>query len=153
MIHSIHHPCICVQDMDQSLALYQDLLGLEKVQDMVFEGEMIGKLLQVDQPKFRIVHLKVADDILDLTFPELMAPQPALTLVQFTPRKRLRKPTSVPAGAELMGQTSRGTSRQVRLRVSDPVEMGDFELAAVEEITTDAAARRLAERRLAGAGS
>ena len=66
MIHSIHHPCICVRDMDKSLALYESLLGLEKVQDMVFEGEVIEKLLGVDKPKFRIVHLKVADDILEL---------------------------------------------------------------------------------------
>ena len=66
MIHSIHHPCICVRDMDKSLGLYEGLLGLEKVQDMVFEGELIEKLLGVEKPKFRIVHLKVADDILEL---------------------------------------------------------------------------------------
>lgn len=66
MIHSIHHPCICVGDMEKSLALYQDLLGLEKVQDVVFEGEMLEKLLEIRKPKFRIVHLKVADDILEL---------------------------------------------------------------------------------------
>ncbi len=66
MIHSIHHPCICVRDMEKSLGLYEGLLGLEKVQDMVFEGEMIEKLLQIEKPKFRIVHLKVADDILEL---------------------------------------------------------------------------------------
>lgn len=66
MIHSIHHPCICVRDMERSLGLYEGLLGLEKVQDMVFEGEMIEKLLQIQKPKFRIVHLKVADDILEL---------------------------------------------------------------------------------------
>ncbi|MFP6868484.1 MAG: VOC family protein [Nitrospinota bacterium] len=66
MIHGIHHPCICVSDMERSLSLYQELLGLEKVQDMIFEGEMIEKLLELKEPKFRIVHLKVGDDILEL---------------------------------------------------------------------------------------
>lgn len=66
MIHSIHHPCICVRDMEKSLSLYQVLLGLEKVQDMIFEGEMIEKLLEITAPKFRIVHLKVGEDILEL---------------------------------------------------------------------------------------
>ncbi len=66
MIRSIHHPCICVSDMEKSLALYQGLLGLEKVQDMIFEGEMIERLLEVEKPKFRIVHLKAGGSVLEL---------------------------------------------------------------------------------------
>ncbi len=66
MIESIHHSCICVRDMEKSLALYQGLLGLEKVQDTHFEGEQIDRLLELKAARFRIVHLKVADDVLEL---------------------------------------------------------------------------------------
>jgi catechol 2,3-dioxygenase-like lactoylglutathione lyase family enzyme len=52
--------------MEKSLSLYQELLGLDKVQDVIFEGEEVGKLLELKDPKFRIVHLKVRDDILEL---------------------------------------------------------------------------------------
>ena len=66
MIENIHHSCICVRDMERSLALYQGVLGMEKVQDTHFEGAMIDKLLELQGARFRIVHLKVGGDILEL---------------------------------------------------------------------------------------
>lgn len=66
MIENIHHSCICVRDMERSLALYQVVLGMEKVQDTHFEGAVIDKLLELQGARFRIVHLKVGGDILEL---------------------------------------------------------------------------------------
>ncbi|MBI3128335.1 MAG: VOC family protein [Candidatus Tectomicrobia bacterium] len=66
MIENIHHACICVRDMERSLALYQGVLGMEKVQDTYFEGPMIDRLLELQGARFRIVHLKVGGDILEL---------------------------------------------------------------------------------------
>lgn len=66
MIQSIHHSCICVNDMERSLTLYQDLLGMEKAMDTTFEGEQIDRLLELQGARFRIVHLKVGGGILEL---------------------------------------------------------------------------------------
>ena len=66
MIENIHHSCICVSDMERSLALYQGVFGMEKVQDTHFEGEQIDRLLELKSAQFRIVHLKVGGDILEL---------------------------------------------------------------------------------------
>ena len=66
LIDKIHHSCICVKDMEKSLAIYQEILGMEKVQDTHFEGEAIDRLLELDKVRFRIVHLKVGGDILEL---------------------------------------------------------------------------------------
>jgi len=66
VIESIHHSCICVSDMERSLALYQGILGMEKVMDTRFEGPQIDRLLELRSARFRIVHLKVGGDILEL---------------------------------------------------------------------------------------
>jgi len=46
-----------VRDIDASLALYRDLLGLQVIEDKVLEGAAVQALLGLESGRLRIVHL------------------------------------------------------------------------------------------------
>jgi len=46
-----------VRDIEASLALYRDLLGLEVIEDKVLEGAALASLLGLEAGRLRIVHL------------------------------------------------------------------------------------------------
>lgn len=46
-----------VRDVERSLALYRDLLGLDVVEDKVLEGPAVAALLGLESGRLRIVHL------------------------------------------------------------------------------------------------
>lgn len=49
-----------VRDIEASLALYRDLLGLDVVEDKQLEGPAVAALLGLEQGRLRIVHLSAA---------------------------------------------------------------------------------------------
>ncbi len=80
--------------------------------------------------------MDVADDILDLTFPELKEPQPAMTIIRYVPRTELRQIVEVSDGAELISQTARSLNKKIRLRTADSTTLGDFDLVKAEVDST-----------------
>jgi catechol 2,3-dioxygenase-like lactoylglutathione lyase family enzyme len=68
MIHGIHHTCITVSDLEQSIAFYRDLLGLELV--MTEESERSGddrsKALGVPKAKVKLAVLRAGDAQVEL---------------------------------------------------------------------------------------
>ena len=77
---------------------------------------------------------KVAVDLLSITFPELMAPQPSMTLVQYNPRKALREVKSAPIGCQFSVRSKRSSYPKIRLLSCDPVE---FNVITVLCVTVD----------------
>lgn len=80
--------------------------------------------------------LRVAEGILGLTYPELMEPQPALAIVQFSSKKSLKGYEVVQPDAQLVASGRRADAWQVRLRVADRVAVGNFQIGKVEQAET-----------------
>jgi catechol 2,3-dioxygenase-like lactoylglutathione lyase family enzyme len=66
MYLGIHHPGIGVRDMKISLRFYRDLLGLEILRDLEFEGPVLDDIVGLKNVKVRIVALKCGDDEVEL---------------------------------------------------------------------------------------
>ena len=68
MIQGVHHTCITVSDMQQSIVFYRDLLGLELV--MIEESERSGddrsEGLGVPKAKVKLAILRTADAQIEL---------------------------------------------------------------------------------------
>ncbi len=66
MIKGFHHPGIGVHDMEVSLRFYRDLLGLEVMSDVEFEGAVLDDITGLENAKVRIVALKCGEDEVEL---------------------------------------------------------------------------------------
>ena len=72
------HVALSVRDMEKAIAFYRDVVGMEKVFDREF-GEVMGKLIGVPGTQVRIVHMKLADSVVELfhyRHPEGREPRP-----------------------------------------------------------------------------
>ena len=59
------HVALSVKDMEKAIAFYRDVVGMEKVFDREFD-EVMGKLIGVPGTQVRIVHMKLADSVIEL---------------------------------------------------------------------------------------
>jgi catechol 2,3-dioxygenase-like lactoylglutathione lyase family enzyme len=59
------HVAISVKDMGKVIAFYQDVVGMAKVFDRVFERP-IARLIGVENARVRVVHMKLADSVIEL---------------------------------------------------------------------------------------
>ena len=59
------HVALSVRDMEKAIAFYRDVVGMEKVFDREFDAPM-GKLIGVPGTQVRIVHMKLADSVIEL---------------------------------------------------------------------------------------
>ena len=59
------HVALSVKDMEKAIAFYRDVVGMEKVFDREFD-EVMGKLIGVPGTQVRIVHMKLADSVVEL---------------------------------------------------------------------------------------
>lgn len=66
MLKNFHHASITVTDIDGCLKLYRDLLGMEVVMDMEFKGEGVEKIMAKKGVRFRVLHLKFGENVLEL---------------------------------------------------------------------------------------
>ena len=66
MLENLHHASITVGDIDECLELYRDLLGMEVAMDMEFKGEGVEKIMARKGVRFRVLHLKHKDAVLEL---------------------------------------------------------------------------------------
>ena len=66
MLKNFHHASITVADIDGCLKLYRDLLGMEVVMDMEFKGEGVEKIMAKKGVRFRVLHLKFGENVLEL---------------------------------------------------------------------------------------
>ena len=65
MIVRVDHVALSVKDMEQAIAFYRDVMGMEKVFDREF-GETMARLIGVEGTQVRIVHMKLGDVIVEL---------------------------------------------------------------------------------------
>jgi catechol 2,3-dioxygenase-like lactoylglutathione lyase family enzyme len=66
MLENLHHASMTVSDIDECLTLYRDLLGMEVSMDMEFKGEGVEKIMGKKGVRFRVLHLKHKDSVLEL---------------------------------------------------------------------------------------
>jgi catechol 2,3-dioxygenase-like lactoylglutathione lyase family enzyme len=59
------HVAVSVKDMDKAIAFYRDVIGMEKVFDRHFD-EPMARLIGVEGARVRIVHMKLADSVVEL---------------------------------------------------------------------------------------
>jgi catechol 2,3-dioxygenase-like lactoylglutathione lyase family enzyme len=59
------HVAVSVKDMDKAIAFYRDVIGMEKVFDRHFD-EPMARLIGVEGTRVRIVHMKLADSVVEL---------------------------------------------------------------------------------------
>ncbi len=59
MIKSIHHTGISVNNMENSLKFYRDLLGMKAERDVMVSGKEIGEVNNLEEAKVRIVILEL----------------------------------------------------------------------------------------------
>ena len=59
------HVGMSVKDIDKAIAFYRDVIGMEKVFDREF-AEGMAKLIGIEGTQVRIVHMKLADSIVEL---------------------------------------------------------------------------------------
>jgi catechol 2,3-dioxygenase-like lactoylglutathione lyase family enzyme len=57
-ISPVKRTTIFCRDIEASLALYRDVLGLEVIEDKTVGGPAMGKMVQLDDVTMRIVHLR-----------------------------------------------------------------------------------------------
>lgn len=86
-ISGIARTTIFCRDLDKSLALYRDVLGLQMVEDKTLNGAAIGRLIGLDTCRLRIVHLRAEGQsspliglyaVLDPVLPETTPAGPGL---------------------------------------------------------------------------
>lgn len=77
MITGFNHVGISVANLERSIAFYRDLLGMQVIQEVAFEGERYDSILGLKGAKGRIAILRVGN--LELEFFEFARPagQPA----------------------------------------------------------------------------
>ncbi len=66
MLENLHHASMTVSDIDGCLSLYRDLLGMEVAMDMEFEGENVEKIMGKKGVRFRVLHLRHRESVLEL---------------------------------------------------------------------------------------
>ena len=66
MLKNFHHVSITVSNINECLKLYRDLLGMEVVFDMEYKGEGVEKIMAKKGVRFRVLHLKHEENILEL---------------------------------------------------------------------------------------
>lgn len=66
MLENLHHASMTVSDMDECLALYRDILGMEVSFDMEYKGESVEKVMRKKGVRFRVVHLRHKGAVLEL---------------------------------------------------------------------------------------
>ncbi len=59
MIKSIHHTGISVNNMENSLKFYRDLLGMKAERDVMVSGKEIDEVNNLEEAKVRIVILEL----------------------------------------------------------------------------------------------
>jgi catechol 2,3-dioxygenase-like lactoylglutathione lyase family enzyme len=59
------HVGMSVKDMEKAIAFYRDVIGMEKVFDREF-SEGMAKLIGIEGTRVRIVHMKLADSVVEL---------------------------------------------------------------------------------------
>jgi catechol 2,3-dioxygenase-like lactoylglutathione lyase family enzyme len=57
-ISPVKRTTIFCRDIEASLAIYRDVLGLEIIEDKTIGGPAMAKMIQLDDVKMRIVHLR-----------------------------------------------------------------------------------------------
>lgn len=88
----IHHVCLVVSNIDESLKLYRDLLGFEPYLDMVipnqekgfFTQKLLNDIFKVEGAKSRMVMLKSKENTL------LEMQQPQVPFVKSVPKAQLQ---------------------------------------------------------------
>lgn len=72
------HAALSVRDMEQAIAFYRDVVGMEKVFDREFD-EPMARLIGVPGTQVRIVHMRLGDSVVELfdyRHPTGRAPRP-----------------------------------------------------------------------------
>jgi catechol 2,3-dioxygenase-like lactoylglutathione lyase family enzyme len=75
MIKGFNHVGISVRDLDRSIAFYRDLLGLELLAALPFEGPMFSQVMGVDDAQGRMCVMRKGS--LQLELFEFATPDPA----------------------------------------------------------------------------
>ena len=78
MILRVDHVALSVKDIDRAIAFYRDVIGMEKVFDREYD-ETMARLIDFDGTRVRIVHMKLADmvvELFDYHYPEGREPPP-----------------------------------------------------------------------------
>ncbi|MFQ5914560.1 MAG: VOC family protein [Nitrospinota bacterium] len=65
MLENLHHASITVSDIDACLSLYRDVLGMEVAMDMEFQGENVEQIMGRKGVRFRVLHLRHKDAVLE----------------------------------------------------------------------------------------
>ncbi len=65
MFTRMDHVAVSVKNMENSIAFYRDVIGLEKVLDREFAAPM-DRLIGVEGTRVRIVHMKLGDSVVEL---------------------------------------------------------------------------------------
>jgi catechol 2,3-dioxygenase-like lactoylglutathione lyase family enzyme len=63
MFQRMDHVGISVQDMDRAIAFYQDMIGMEKALDRIFE---LGDIIGYPEAEARVVHMRLKDSVVEL---------------------------------------------------------------------------------------
>jgi catechol 2,3-dioxygenase-like lactoylglutathione lyase family enzyme len=66
MITGIHHAGLSVGDMDRAVDFFENVLGLEKLNDRDVQGSYVAEVLNDPRTHMRIVFFKVGEDLLEL---------------------------------------------------------------------------------------
>ena len=75
MIRGVHHTSISTPDMDRALAFYRDLVGVEVLFEVPFDGEAIEAITELPGAKGRVAMLRAANVHIELF--EYAAPESA----------------------------------------------------------------------------
>jgi catechol 2,3-dioxygenase-like lactoylglutathione lyase family enzyme len=65
MIVQADHIALSVKDMDRAIAFYRDVIGMQKTFDREYD-ETMAQLIGVQGTRVRIVHMKLADTVVEL---------------------------------------------------------------------------------------
>ena len=66
VLRSLHHTSITVSDIEDCLSLYRELLGMKVIFDMEYGGEKVEEIMAKKGVRFRVVHLRHRDSVLEL---------------------------------------------------------------------------------------
>lgn len=66
MISGIHHACVVVSDMQQSLEFYRDMIGLKELMNFKIQGDPVMLDLKGTVPQQHLVMLSAGNSIVEL---------------------------------------------------------------------------------------
>ncbi|MHB9034480.1 MAG: VOC family protein [Anaerolineae bacterium] len=85
MFERMDHAALSVRDMDNAIAFYSDVIGMNKSFDRTFD-EPMARLIGVPGTKVRIVHMRLGESVVELfayEYPQGRAPEHENTQADF----------------------------------------------------------------------